>query len=59
MNAKDAPAAIRVGDTQKDRRDTKEDLKGKKRDRKDYSSSYDNVKPRNDRARRTTNFTPW
>ena len=59
MNAGDAPAAIREGDTQKDRRDTKEDLKGKKRDRKDYSSSHDNVKPRNDRTIRTANFTPW
>lgn len=59
MKAEDAPTTIRVGYTQKDERDTKEDLRGKKRDKKDNLSSHDNVKPRNDRTKRTANFTPW
>ena len=51
MNAKDVLVAIKVEGTKKDRRDTKKDPKGKERDRKDHSSNYDNVKPKNDKTR--------
>lgn len=46
MNAKDALAAIKVKGTWKDEGDTKEDQKGKKKDKNDYLSSQDNVNPR-------------
>ena len=58
MNPKDALATIRVEDAQGNRRDIQEDSKGKKRERKDYLSSHENVKSRNDKARRAVNFTP-
>ena len=56
MNAKDVLVAIGVEGTQKDRKDTKKDLKGKERDKKDHSSNYDNVKPKNDKTRRMVKF---
>lgn len=57
-NIKDALARIRVRDMWKARRNVQEDLKGKKRERKDYSSSHDNVKLRNDKTIMMVNFTP-
>ena len=51
MNAEDTLATIRVGVAQGNRRDIQEYSKGKKRERKDYSSSHDDVKSRNDKAR--------
>ena len=56
MNTKDVLVAIRVEGTQKDKRDTKKDTKGKERNRKDHSSSHDNVKPWNDKTRRMVKF---
>lgn len=58
MNIKDALAEIRVRDMWKARRNVQEDSKGKKRERKDYSSSHDNVKLRNDKTIMMVNFTP-
>ena len=51
MNAKDALAAIEQGDKRKDKRSIREDLKGKKKERGDHSSSRDNVKRRDDKPR--------
>ena len=58
MNVEDALAAIGMGDTWKVRRYIQEDSKGKKRERRNYSSSHDNAKSKNDKTRRTINFTP-
>lgn len=52
MNVEDALAAIRIEDTQKDKGNTKEDQKGRKRERKDYSSSYDSAKFKNDKPKK-------
>lgn len=52
MNAENALTTIKVGDTRKERRYVQEDLKGKKkRKRRNYSSSHDKVKPKNDKTR--------
>ena len=58
MNAEDALAVIKVGNAWRDRRDVQEDSKGKKRERKDYSSNQDNIKPRNDKTKRMVNSMP-
>ena len=58
MNVEDALPAIGVGNTRKKRRNVQEYLKGKKRDRRDYLSSHDNVKLKNNNTRMTVNFTP-
>ena len=58
MNAEDALVAIRMGDTWKERRYDQEDSKGKKRERRDYSSNHDNAKSKNNKTRRTVNFIP-
>ena len=58
MNEEDALTAIGMGDMWKERRYVQEDSKGKKRERRDYSSNHDNTKSKNDKARRTVNFIP-
>ena len=58
MNVEDALAAIGMGDMWKERRYIQEDSKGKKRERRNYSSSHDNAKSKNDKTRGTINFTP-
>lgn len=58
INVEDALSAIRIEDTWKDKGNTKEDQKGRKRHREDYSSSYDSAKFKNDEPKRMVNFTP-
>ena len=58
MNAEDALVAIGMGDTWKERRCDQEDSKGKKMERRDYSSNHNNAKSKNDKTRRTVNFIP-
>ena len=58
MNEEDALTAIGMGDMWKERRYVQEDSKGKKRERRDYSSNHDNTKSKNDKTRRTVNFIP-
>lgn len=58
MNIEDALAAIKQGDTRKERRSVWEDQKGKKRERGDHSSNRDGVKRRDDKPLRMVKFTP-
>ena len=58
MNAEDALVAIGMGDTWKEIRYDQEELKGKKRERRDYSSNHNNAKSKNDKTRRTVSFIP-
>lgn len=58
MNAEDALTAIKVKEPQKGRIGAQDDPKGKKRERKDHSSSDDRIKQRDNKARRMVNFTP-
>ena len=45
-------------DERKDKRSIREDMKRKKREKGDHSSSRDSVKRRDDEASRTVKFTP-
>ena len=58
MNVEDALTAIGMEDIWKERRYVQEDSKGKKRERRDYSSNHDNAKSKNDKTRRMVNFIP-
>ena len=58
INTKDTLAAIEQGDVRKDKRSIQEDRKGKKREKRDHSSSRDSVKRRDDKASRMVKFTP-
>ena len=58
MNAENVLPEIRMGDTRKERRYVQEDSKGKKRERRDYSSNHDNAKSKNNKTRRMVNFIP-
>ena len=58
MNAENVLVVIEVGGTRKERRNIQEESKGRKREKKDYSSSRDNVRSRNDKPKRMVNFTP-
>ena len=58
MNVEDALTAIGMEDIWKERRYVQEDSKGKKRQRRDYSSNRDNAKSKNDKTRRMVNFIP-
>ena len=57
MNVEDALAVIELGDAQKERRSAQDDQKGKKREKGNHSSSWDDVKRRDDKPSRTVKFT--
>ena len=58
MNAEVALASIEARDTWKEIGNIQDDSKGKKRERREYSSNHETIKPKNDKTRRTVNFTP-
>lgn len=58
MNAEDALSMIGQGDAQKERKNTPDEQKGRKRERSSPLSSHDTIKRKDDKSPRTVKFTP-
>ena len=58
MNVEDALVAIEEDGPQTSKASAPDNLKGQKRERKDHPSTHDRSKRRDDKTRKTVNFTP-